>query len=273
MKYRLLAAFPLVAALVYLVIDAMVPDRVELYAVMVIGLKTLAAIGSASAALRFQRSDYLRLAWLLTAACFVLLLAKDLLWGTGSRSEHHFTPTVALVRGGVTLAANAAGVVGAWLLARAWQVAGIVLPGSRAQRRLITLAGVAVALAIAGHATFGDVRGLVAGDPQMLVTVASDLGDIISTCLIAPVLLTAIALRGGLLAWPWTLMAASQIGWLLYDAAGTVGALSGADHMRLRSLEELFRLLALLFAFASGVAQRLVMTDMRAAGKARHPTN
>jgi hypothetical protein len=269
MKYRLLGVAPVIAALVFVAVDAHLVDHTGVYAWVVPIVKAVAAAGSMAAAMRFQRGDYLRLAWVLTAACYALLLLKDVLFGTGSRLMHPFSDSVAVLRGAITLLANAAGVVGAFLLARAWQVAGIVLPGTRSTQRLVFAAGLVLSLSIAGKATWLDTLGLVRGDPQLLVTVASDLGDILSLCLIAPVLLTAIALRGGLLAWPWTLMAAAQISWLFYDAAGLFGGASGADPVTLRSIEELFRLLACGFTCVSGVAQRMVMRDMRSATRRR----
>ena len=39
---------------------------------------------------------------------------------------------------------------------------------------------------------------------------------------------TAIALRGGLLRWPWALFTASMLSWLFYDAASTLGHTRGA---------------------------------------------
>jgi hypothetical protein len=268
-KYRLLTALPLVAALALIVALSSVADPGQLYRVEVLGLKALAAIGAGAAAFRFLRRDYLRAAWLLTALCYTLLFTKDLVFGLGWRAMDPFPETVAWLRGGLTLAANLAGVIGTFLLARAWQVAGILLPGSARARWVIFAAGVLLALATAGHATVIDTRELLGGNPQRLVSVASDLGDIFSLVLIAPVLLTAIALRGGLLAWPWALMTASQLGWLLYDAVATLNVISPMAPPKLRALEEIFRCLACLFAFASGVSQRLVMSDMRAAGAAR----
>jgi hypothetical protein len=269
MKYRALALAPLVAGLALILVDAHATDHASIYAWLVPTVKAVAALGSIAAAIRFQRGDYLRLAWVLTASCYALLLLKDVLFGTGSRLMHPFSDSVAVLRGALTLLANAGGVIGAFLLARAWQVAGIFLPGSKATQRLVFAAGVAVSLAIAGRAAVQDVRTLIAGDPQILVIVASDLGDILSMILIAPVLLTAIALRGGLLAWPWTLMASAQIAWLFYDAVGGLGNATGASVVTVRSIEELFRLLACGFTCASGVAQRMVMRDMRSASRRR----
>jgi hypothetical protein len=271
-KYRLLTILPLAAAVLLAIVDGATHDHVSIYAWLVPLVKAIAAAGAMAAAMRFQRGDYLRLAWVLTASCYALLLLKDVLFGTGSRLLHPFSDSVAWLRGAITLLANAAGVIGAWLLARAWQVAGILLPGSRATQRMVFGAGLLLALAIAGRATLLDMRGLAAGDPQLLVQVASDLGDILSLCLIAPVLLTAIALRGGLLAWPWALTAAAGVSWLFYDAVGNFAA-GSANGVALRTVEEVFRLLACGFTCASGIAQRWVMRDMRSASRRRrlHP--
>jgi hypothetical protein len=243
-----------------------VGDPTTLYRWEVFLIKLLATIGAAAAGFRFLPRDYLRSAWLLTAACYAFLLSKDLMFGIGWRAvPGSFTPSVAWLRAGLTITANIAGAVGALLLARAWQVAGIVLPGSRAARIAVLAAATALALATAGSATIGDLRAVFQGDIQRVPFIASDLGDIVQLVIIAPVLLTALALRGGLLAWPWTLMAASMISWLLYDAAGTYGG-EYTDANQLRAIEEVFRCLACLFTFSSGVAQRLVMADLRSLG-------
>jgi hypothetical protein len=265
-KYRLLAALPLVAAAVLAVAQSTAGDPTVLYRWEVLAIKLLATVGAASAGFRFLRRDYLRAAWLLTAACYGTLLLKDLVFGIGWRAvPGAFTPAVAWLRAAMTIAANIAGAVGALLLARAWQVAGIMLPGSRAARFAVLAAATALALATAGSATIGDLLAVFNGDVQRVPFIASDLGDIVQLVIIAPVLLTALALRGGLLAWPWTLMAASMIGWLLYDAAGTYGG-EYADANQLRAIEEVFRCLACLFTFSSGIAQRLVMADLRSLG-------
>lgn len=266
MKYRLLTVFPVVAAIAYGAAEWLTPDRTALYRVVVLILKSLAAAGAAAAGFRFLRRDYLRAAWLLTATCFGLLFLKDLLFGLGWR--HVIFPVgVAYVRGGFTLAANICGAVGALLLARAWSVAGLIHPGSSVAKIAMYAGGIVVALATAGHATLIDLHALLGGDPQRIPAFASDLGDIAGLVLVAPVLLTAIALRGGLLAWPWALMAASQLSWLFYDAAGTFGNWSQSYAVEKVGVEELLRALALLYGFASGLAQRWVMSDMRRASE------
>jgi hypothetical protein len=262
LKYRLLLALPFAGAMVLFALLQVVADQEYLFRVEVLALKLLAAGGTLAAALRLARGDYLRWAWLLTSVCLMLLFAKDLLFGLGWRWLQ-FPETVAWARGVIGLLANVCGVIGTLLLARAWRVAEIVLPGSRAQRIAVGLAACVLSLLTAGYSTFLDVRGLIGGDPQRLVSVASDLGDIVSLILIAPVMLTAIALRGGLLVWPWALMTMSQLGWLLYDAVGPAGALLSIPRDRLRTFEELFRCIALLAAFGSGLSHTLVMSDLR----------
>ncbi len=267
MKYRLLLALPGLGALALAVLLRVVGDHESLFRIEVLALKLLAAGGTLAAGLRLARGDYLRLAWLLTSLCLTLLFVKDMFFGLGWRWLQ-FPEAVAYARGALGLAANVCGVIGTLLLARAWRVAEIMLPGSPAARAGVLVAATVLSLATAGYSTFLDMRQLIDGDPQRLVSVASDLGDIISLILIAPVLLTAIALRGGLLVWPWALMTASQVGWLLYDSVGPAGAVFGVARERLRSLEEIFRCFALLSAFASGLAHTLVMSDLRKMKKA-----
>jgi len=86
--------------------------------------------------------------------------------------------------------------------------------------------------------------------------------DILTLCLITPLLLTAVSLRGGLFSWPWGLVTASQISWLLYDAAGTL-----APHIAPRGfpLAEVFRGMAESYLFVAGVVQFLLIRHVRRA--------
>jgi hypothetical protein len=73
------------------------------------------------------------------------------------------------------------------------------------------------------------------------------------------VLLTAIAMRGGVLTWPWALMTASLILWLLYDAVSILEhALPGHDAARIA--RETCRALACATEFAGGLAQARVLS-------------
>ena len=86
----------------------------------------------------------------------------------------------------------------------------------------------------------------------------SSAGDIFSLALIVPVLLTTLALRGGLLSWPWGLMTASQFGWLFYDATGTIRHFVHMEPATVTMWSEIFRAIACVFCLSAGIAQRAV---------------
>ena len=261
MKYKLIALIPLLVAGVIAALEFSNPTTEALRALWKLQVPTVKFLGFAGcmlAAARFSRGDYLRHAWFFTGMCYFLLLVKDVFFGAGSHFQqpHTFSLTVQYARGGITLLANLSNVYGTWLLARTWRVAGIALPGSERGRIALMIAAVVVSLAIAGQATWVDVSAVVRGDMGELVGVASDVGDIVSLVLLAPVMLTAIALRGGLLWWPWALLALSNMGWLVYDGTATFGHFINAEPIRLRALEEIFRAMACTGALAAGIAQR-----------------
>jgi len=263
MRYRILLVGPLLVAAALAVALGAVDDpnqRRLLLRVEIELVKLLALAGCATAAVTFARGDYLRRAWALQALCYLLLLTRDATYlaqlrlGPRLLGIHLDYWHAALV-----LAGNAAAVLGSWRLARAGQIAGIHHPESRMRRRVVLGITIAVALAIAGPSLVIDLKAVLDGETGAVVPLASDVGDIISLCFIAPVMMTAIALRGGLLAWPWTLLTASMLGWLLYDGAHTLGHFVQFGPQRLRALGEVFRALACTYALGAGVAQRLVV--------------
>ena len=100
------------------------------------------------------------------------------------------------------------------------------------------------------------------GDRAALVNLASEIGDIGSLCALAPVLPVAFALRGGRLAWPWSLLGASLLAWLAYDGVVAVTHDAfGSNSARL--FIEVFRALGCLFNLSSGIAQAQVIRLMR----------
>ncbi len=179
--------------------------------------KVLALIGSAAAALAFDRGDYLRRAWLFTGGCYAFLLLRDLtlLHGAGGVRGRR----IEYLRSGIIVLANASALIGTVMIARAWHVAGLEPPGSALSRRSAFLIAIALAVILIGPSLVVDGRGLRHGDATSIIAVASDLADALGLCLIGPVLMTALALRGGILLWPWALFTASMVSWMFYDAA------------------------------------------------------
>jgi hypothetical protein len=253
MSMRALAWAPLVFATAFLLAGMLAGDAVPtvLRTENEAG-KVLAVAGCIFAARSFDPGDYLRRAWLFSGGCMLLLLVRDVTIVppiervmVGNRLE--------LTRGVLVVVANASSVAGAALLARAWSVSGLSTAGRRAW---LVVAGVAVSLAATGWPLALDLRRIFHGDIDAIPFLGSDLGDMVCFALVAPVLDTALALRGGALLWPWALISASGFCWILYDAAWGMSSalhLDALPHARL--VLDSLRGLACAFIASAGVAQ------------------
>jgi hypothetical protein len=154
------------------------------------GATAMGIVGCFAAAAQFERGDFLRRGWIVQGAGYVSLTASALWRGFAPAS------TVVPARIVFTLFSNTAEIWGAILFARVWLVAGIELPGSRLGRRGVVILAIVVALLIAGLPTALGVRDVIRGKYSGAVSVFSSLGDMVALVLIAPILLTALALRG-----------------------------------------------------------------------------
>lgn len=179
---------------------------------------TAAVVGAAIGASSFGRGDRLRWAWLLVASYAAIGLGKLILWGP----PRHFGPPIGLlphsltpVSGAVsTICLNVCSVAGLALFARVWHGTGLTPPW----RGRITLVAFAVGVAVGGLPVWRDLHQIAAGQTIRIGGLVSSLGDIAAITLVGPILVTAIAMRGGLLVWPWTILTASSIAWLGFDA-------------------------------------------------------
>lgn len=274
MRYRWLSVFPIAYAAIFSLIawslggsDALEPFvRGQLLLVRI-----LAIVGCFAAASAFGKGDHLRRAWLWLAWATILVLARDLL---------RFPVEVVSSEGagrwlipGLGVLSNFALLTGTWLLARAWKVAAIPLPGGRGRAVAVTVVVAVIALAVAGPFAWRHLLTLLTGEWANLVMLVSAVVDILALCLIAPLLLTTMALRGGIVSWPWGLVTTSLVCWLFYDAAaGLQGTLAISF-----PLTDVFRGLAENYLAAAGVAQYLVVRAVRSdsldstmIGAARH---
>lgn len=269
MRFRGLVIFPLLYAVVFVVIAVWAgADNLHPF---VLGQKVLvrllAIVGCYWAVSVFERGDHLRRAWHWLALAAILVLVRDLivlpsrLAGSTQLSEE---PVLRMVVLGLGVASNVGLFAGVWLLARSWKVAALQLPGGRSRMIVVTVIAAALALAVAGPGAFKNVQSVIAGDFAALIMAVSAVVDILSLCLLAPLLMTAIALRGGHFFWPWALLTASLLSWLLYDAGAAVEGLDRVkEAIGAFPLAEVFRGLALNLQFAAGLAQFMVIRRVR----------
>jgi len=252
LKYRVLVAVPFVALAAFWLALGLVPvaEHASLYRVEIELAKLAALVGCTAAALRFQRGDYLRIGWLLQAQCYLMILVNDVFFraGMGLFGDASWAPLAGSL---VVAVGNAGQLVGTVWIARVWRVAGFDLAGSPLQRRAVFVAAVAIALVAAGWLVVTSARAFAHGETAALVDLFSSVADIISFALIAPLVLTAIAFRGGSLGWTWALFTASLFGWLLFDAALSFGMA--------KTIAESTRLLACMFGLSAGLAQRMAV--------------
>ncbi|HKI04655.1 MAG TPA: hypothetical protein VKK31_21930 [Thermoanaerobaculia bacterium] len=268
MRLRFLPIFPLVYAAAFLAIawslqgsDALAPF--ELWQKILV--RVLAATGCFAAFSRFEPGEHLRRAWFWMGGATVLILTRDLLRMAPAFGPQSASPGAQTVEAGLGVASNLALLAGVWMLARSWKMASITLPGGRSGVGAVAVITAAAALLVAGPGALQQFRVVSEGDWSSLVLVVSAVVDIITLCLITPLLLTAVALRGGLFSWPWILITASRLSWLLYDAA--VSLPPGAVPAGL-SLAEACRGLGGNYLFAAGISQYLVIRQVRRASAA-----
>jgi hypothetical protein len=263
-RFHVLAALPLVWAAAFLALDSVffgTPSYAVFLRSEVEAAKVLTLVGSWAAAFAFERGAYQRRAWLLVGGCMALLLARDLTLLPLFRTFDG--RTIAVAAGVLVALANLSQIVGTWMLARTWKVAQLELPGTAAAQWLtVGLVGL-LAAAFAGPAVVRNAGPLLAGDLSRAAGVFSAVGDMVSLWLIAPLLLTALALRGGTFGWPFALLTASYVGWLGYDALAVMGPGLGLDAHAARTGAELFRALGCLYGFSAGLAQREVVGQLR----------
>jgi len=262
MRFRWLAIFPLVYVALFILIAWQLGGAQNL-ATFVIGqrifVRLLAVVGCFMAVSVFERGDHLRNAWLWLGGGAILILILDVL-----RQLPGFTdnPSLAakMTLSGVGVLSNLALLAGIWTLSRSWKLAAIELPGGRGAIVTISTITILLALAVTGPDAYAAVNQLLGGDVSAVLKLVSAVVDVITLCLITPLLLIAVSLRGGSFVWPWGLLTASQVCWLLYDGADGLTRLFSLGGF---PIAETFRGLAETLLFCAGVAQYLVIRQVR----------
>jgi hypothetical protein len=267
MRFRSLAVFPLLYAAVFIAVarwlvgsDALGPF-VSGQRILV---RILAAAGCFAAVSVFGRGDHLRRAWAWLGWGTIVILVRDVLRLLPAFQPASAGPEEQAILSGLGVLSNLALLAGIWLLARSWKMAAIALPGGRSGAAAVGLIAAVIAIVVAGPGALKSAQALAHGDWSALVLLVSAVVDIITLCLVAPLLLTAVSMRGGLFSWPWGLVTASQLSWLLYDAAA---ALASSPAPGAFPTADIFRGLAENYLFVAGLAQFLVVRHVRDAGR------
>jgi len=214
-----------------------------------------ATLGCFIAATSFEWRDHLARAWALQGLMYVLLFVRCVGLALGLLTG---SPSAVLADGVLTSVANVGGIFSTWMLASTGHIAGIDIVISPIKRRAAWVVALVVAWTAAGPGLVTAIGKFADGNhPGSLVSIASRSGDIFSFVLIAPLLLTALALRQGLLVWPWALLTASGLCWLSADFSNA--AFLHLPNDQVGPLYDVFRFPACLFVLTAGVAQRWVI--------------
>lgn len=198
----------------------------------------------------FARSDKLYLAWLLIGSGYALAAIRyslRLLTMFGGPELLGRTPLdVMLILQNVVIA------VALWLFVASWRATGLAMPFSSGAKTGWTLLGIGAAVVVGGYPL---VQGFLTAKADTVLLV-STLGDMVGIAFIVPLAMSALAMRGGLLMHTWLYLAACEAFWLLYDVWLALRTTLGIDAPLGPGIEQVIRVVAILFAFVATVAQR-----------------
>jgi hypothetical protein len=243
---------PIIGVVLILCSMALGAEQMALFnrAILVVSL-AVTGISGLVTAFKFDTSDRLFKCWLLIGVGYAFSIVR------------HGLRLLATVIPGLTLSPQMGNVflmvqniciaVALILFVLAWRATGLTAPVSRAAQTTSIIIGIAVAVVVGGYPLFTALTSAQLNF-GLLVSTA---GDIIGFCVIVPLALSALAMRGGLLMHTWIYLALSEVSWLLYDLwwAARPSLAPNASGAILEAL----RVMAVLFAFIATVAQRRAM--------------
>lgn len=268
MKSRwLIAAAPVALAIViYALLQTLIASGsrpIPLYAAASLLARAAAVAGCAIAAAQFDAGDYMRKAWTAMGLTYVLLLIFALFFGSATHLAGHLLSADAekIASGVLVGSANLSTIVGVLLVARTWNAAGMDFQASTLVKVVAGVGSLVLALVIAGGTAWHSLLLVLGGRLDSLTDLCSAVGDIVGLAVLAPILLTALSLRGGSLAWPWGMLVLGTFAWVLFDGTATFSGWMHLDPSRVRPLTEAFRVLGCLAYLSAGLLQRSARLD------------
>src|SRR5437016_6299945 len=222
-------------------------DPARFYRAVLITAAFLTAVSAFITTSKFNFGEKLYTSWLFVGIGYTLSTIRySLRLAAMIRGGADLLPRTAL--DAMLILQNLAIAVALLMFVLAWRSTGLTAGQSR--EWLIAL-GIVVALVVGGYPLIQgfQTRG---ADTVLLI---STLGDVVGIALIVPLVMSAFALRGGLLMHTWLYLALCEFFWLLYDVwlavrAHLVGTRPGVG------IEQMIRVTAIMFAFIATVAQR-----------------
>jgi hypothetical protein len=224
-----------------------------------------AAAGCLLAAAQFDRGDYMRKAWTAMGLTYVILLGYALLFRETHLIGSLLSPNAAGILGGILVAvANVCTIVGEILVARTWSAAGMDFQVSRTVKVAAVVGSLLLALLIAGGSAWADLQLVLHGDYAGLTDLFSAMGDIVALAVLAPIVLTALSLRGGSLFWPWGMLAMGTVAWVFFDGTNTFSGWLGVAPGHVRPLAQAFVVCGCLSYLSAGLFQRSARLEVTA---------
>ncbi len=272
MKLKILLAFPIIWLCIFLAVDLNLynhPDATKIFhRIQIVLTKLVWLAGALSVGLKLKPGEYLRRAWLIFSLTPFIFLVFDALllvpsdWLPEEQS--------AIVQGILSLLANLLSTIAIAMLAFAWKVADIELPGPKWSQMAIRVVAFILALLLVGPGVINSLERVLAGQillldgqANSLDALASAFGDFFALILLAPLVLTALALRGGKLCWTWLFLILSTIIWLVGDLFYASCVDLNIEPRLMLTIIETFRCLASAYAFAAASAQKMVVDEIR----------
>ncbi len=255
---RRLAAIAPAACTLYLVLVAVVPDgwRDAFHRVAQVTALVLASSTGILAAAAFARGEALRRAWLTGVAGYLLAA----LMAATAPAAGETVPDLQLAIAGVAaLGANVVAIVALWFFAGAYRAAGLEVAAPPGLRRRVRIAASLLTLVFCGYPFARALHHVILGELDAVVPLFASAGDLVIFQLLVGLLMTALALRGGLLAWPWAFLVVSDLAWFLVDAQPALPDLfPGASPAFLACWTDFWMIAGCGLTASASLAQRLI---------------
>jgi hypothetical protein len=248
------APFAAFAGVIALALSVAPAERWPIIDATIRGLKVVALFGCLVGALAFPPGTRMFRSFGRFAGAYAILVVRDAVLHRNLVIDVDTTAArwIELV---LIVAANGLAASGAWVMARTGAASGLPLPGTAASRSALRAIAIGVAIAITMPTLWLEGSAAVTeGGPKPLMGLTNALGDAVTISLIAPALLTALALGDAPVSQAWTLLTWSLAGWLCYDATFSISGRVPGYGEELRVLAEGFRGLATIGAAAAGIA-------------------